>query len=138
MSLEIHRREREGIVLLAIKGRLTVGDATTTLREAIEGCAAAGQNNVILDLAAVDYIDSTGLGTLVVGFNNLKKHGGALKLLNLNRRNMELLVLTKLTTVVELFDDEQQAVNSYFPGREIRRFDILSFVQQTRKQDQED
>ncbi len=138
MSLEMHRREREGIAVLDLKGRLTVGEAATALRDGLAAISASGQNNVILNLADVEYIDSTGLGSLVISFTSFKKTGGAVKLLNLNRRNMELLVLTKLSTVFELFDDEQQAVNSFFPGRDIRRFDILSFVQQTRRQDQED
>ena len=137
MSLDIHQREKEGIAIFDMKGRLTVGDGSSALRERLSAAAAAGQTKVILNLAGVEYIDSTGLGTLVISFTSLKKAGGALKLANLNRRNMELLVLTKLTTVFELFDDEQNAVNSFFPGREIRHFDILAFVQQTRKE-QED
>jgi anti-sigma B factor antagonist len=67
---------------------------------------------------------------MVVCFTSLRKAAGKLVLLNLNRRQIELLVLTKLSTVFEIFDDEQAAVNSFFPDREIRRFDILSFVQQ--------
>jgi len=78
----------------------------------------------------VDYIDSTGLGALVMGYTTLRKAGGTLKLLNLSRRNIELIVFTKLETVFEIFDDELDAVNSFFPGRSVRRFDILSFVQQ--------
>jgi len=66
----------------------------------------------------------------VIGYTTLKKAGGALKVTNLSRRNIELLVLTKLSTVFEVFNDEQDAVNSFFPNREIRKFDILSFVQQ--------
>jgi anti-sigma B factor antagonist len=78
----------------------------------------------------VDYIDSTGLGGLVISFTTLKKGGGALKLLNLSRRNIELLILTKLSTVFEIYDDEQDAVNSFFPNRKIKKFDILNFVRQ--------
>ena len=78
----------------------------------------------------VDYMESPGLGTLVVSFPPRRRRGGNLKLLILNRRNIELLVLTKLTTVFEIFNDEQDAVNSFFPGREIKRFDILSFVKE--------
>ena len=92
--------------------------------------SASGSSNIILNLADVDYIDSTGLGGMVISFTTLQKAGGALKLVNLSKRNIELLVLTKLSTVFELFDDEQDAVNSFFPNREIRKFDILSFVQQ--------
>lgn len=131
MSLEITERLREGIVLLDLDGRLTVGEETGALREAVLKLNTANRNNVILNLEKVEYIDSTGLGGLVICFTTLKRGGGALKLLNLNRRNIELLVLTKLQTVFEVFNDEQDAVNSFFPGREIRRFDILAFVQES-------
>jgi anti-sigma B factor antagonist len=82
----------------------------------------------------VDYIDSTGLGAMVVCYTTLRKSGGALKLLNLNRRNIELLVLTKLSTVFEIFSDEQDAVNSFFPDRAIQRFDILAFLERQQEQ----
>jgi anti-sigma B factor antagonist len=133
MTLEIAQREREGVAVLDVKGRLTVGDSATALRDYLRELAAAGQTNVVLNLAEVDYIDSTGLGSLVVAYTTLRKAGGHLRLLNLNRRNVELLVLTKLTTVFELFDDEQHAVNSFFPNREIKRFDILSFVREQKR-----
>ncbi|HOK47571.1 MAG TPA: STAS domain-containing protein [Bryobacteraceae bacterium] len=130
MSLAIEQREREGIVILDLKGRITAGEEATLLREKLRELAAGGMQKCIVNLQGVDYIDSTGLGTLVVCFTSLRKQGGKLKLLNLNRRNIELLVLTKLTTVFEIFNDEQDAVNSFFPGREIKRFDILSFVKE--------
>ena len=135
MPLTIRDREREGVVILDLKGRLTAGEETAVLREKLRAEAAAGRKNVILNLAEVDYIDSTGLGTLVICYTSLQKAGGGLKLLNLNRRNIELLVLTKLSTVFELFNDEQDAVNSFFPGRRIQRFDILSFLQSQRAQE---
>lgn len=130
MTLDIQEREREGIVILDLKGRLIVGEPVAGLREKIRELAEAGRTNLILNLEGVDYIDSTGLGGLVISYTTMKKAGGALKVLNLNRRNIELLVLTKLTTVFEVFEDEQDAVNSFFPNREIRKFDILAFVQQ--------
>ena len=133
MSLSIGQRTREGITILDVEGRLIAGEAVSTLREQIRQLAEGGTVNVILNLAQVDYIDSTGLGSLVICFTSLQKAGGALKLLNLSRRNIELLVLTKLTTVFEIFDDEQDAVNSFFPNRETRKFDILSFVQEQQK-----
>ena len=130
MTLEIQQREREGIVILDLHGRLVVGEATSGLREKIRELSEAGRHNIIVNLQDVDYIDSTGLGGLVISYTTLKKAGGALKVTNLSRRNIELLVLTKLSTVFEVFNDEQDAVNSFFPNREIRKFDILSFVQQ--------
>ena len=128
--MEITQREKEGIVILDLSGRLIVGDPVTELREKVTTLSAAGRNNIILNMAQVDYIDSTGLGGMVICFTALKKSGGALKLLKLNKRNADLLVLTKLNTVFQVFNDEQDAVNSFFPNREITKFDILDFVQQ--------
>lgn len=128
--MEIQQREREGILILDLNGRLVVGPGAGAVRESINGALAAGHNRIILNLKEVDYIDSTGLGTLVICFTSLQKAGGMLKLCNLNRRNLELLVLTKLSTVFELYNDEQDALNSFFPNREIKRFDILSFIQE--------
>lgn len=135
MSLDIQKREREGIVLLDLSGRLTAGEAGI-LRETITDLLGAGKHQAVLNLQEVDYIDSTGLGSMVIGFTSLRKAGGALKLMNLSRRNVELIVLTKLETVFEIFSDEQSAVNSFFPNRDIKRFDILQFIQQQRKEDQ--
>lgn len=128
MSLDIRESKREGVDILTLKGRLTVGEASA-IREQCNAVAAAGNVNVILNLEHVEYIDSTGLGALVICFTSLKKAGGALKLVNPNKRNVELLLLTKLHTIFEVFADEQDAVNSFFPDREIRHFDILKFVQ---------
>jgi anti-sigma B factor antagonist len=135
MALQFQQREKEGITILDLDGRLTAGDSATTLRERLRELANAGTREFLLNLAQLDYIDSTGLGTLVVCYTGVQKLGGHLKLLHLNRRNLELMLLTKLTTIFELFNDEQDAVNSFFPDRHIRRFDILSFVQDQRRND---
>src|SRR5579871_2858390 len=129
MSLDINESLREGVDILSLKGRLTVGEASA-VREKCTAVAAAGHVNVILNLEHVEYIDSTGLGALVICFTSLKKAGGALKLVNPNKRNIELLLLTKLHTIFEVFNEVQDAVNSFFPGRQIKHFDILSFVKQ--------
>ena len=128
MALEIKQREREGILILDLKGRITVGEEAGVLRA--EFGKLTGAANVILNLQHVDYIDSTGLGALVLGYTSLRKRAGRLILENLSRRNIELLLFTKLTTVIEIFNDEQAAVNSFFPDREIQRFDILDFVKE--------
>src|ERR1700743_2543686 len=99
MALEIHQREREGITILDLKGRITVGSEATALREKVAQDSAAGSVNLVLNLAGVDYIDSTGRGALVMCAPSLRKSGGNVKLLDLNRRNIELLVMTKLETV---------------------------------------
>ncbi len=130
MSIGITERDREGITILDLEGRITAGEESIDVREKLRRLAAAGKNRVVLNLAGVDYIDSTGLGALVMGHTAVRKAGGRLALENLNDRNIELLVLTKLSTVFDVFTDEQQAVNSFFPDREIKKFDILSFVRE--------
>jgi anti-sigma B factor antagonist len=129
MALDIAESVREEVAILTLKGRLALGESNV-LRERVTQLAAAGRFKIVVDLSAVDYIDSTGLGILVICFTSLKKQGGALKLVNPNKRNVELLLLTKLHTVFEVFNEVQDAVNSFFPDRQIKHFDILSFVQQ--------
>ncbi|MGQ9635013.1 MAG: STAS domain-containing protein [Bryobacteraceae bacterium] len=131
--MEIRQREREGIVILDLTGELTVGGAASALREKLRELGEAGRNRIVLNLAGVEFIDSTGLGAMVVCYTTLQKAGGRLVLLNLKRRQLELLVLTKLSTVFEVFDDEQDAVNSFFPGRQVHRFDILQFIERQRQ-----
>src|ERR1022692_3537126 len=134
MSLEIQQHEREGIAVLEMNGRITVGKEATALREKVAELAAANVRNLVFNLAGTDYIDSTGLGALVMCATTLRKSGGNMKLLNLNRRHIELLVMTKLATIFEIFNDEQDAVNSYYPDRKLKTFDILDFVQHMKEE----
>lgn len=127
--IEISTRDREGVKILDLSGKLTVGGASD-LREKVSAETAAGSLQQLLNLKDVEYIDSTGLGTMVICYMAVQKAGGSLKLVNLNRRNLELVLLTKLSTVFQIFNEEQEAINSFFPDREIKHFDILSFVQQ--------
>ncbi|MDQ2898314.1 MAG: STAS domain-containing protein [Acidobacteriota bacterium] len=134
MSLEIDQRDREGVTVLDLKGRLTMGEEVGAFRSAATKIAQSPNPNMILNLARVDYIDSTGLGALVMCSTTAKKAGGKIKLLNLNKRNIELLVMTKLATIFEIFSDEQDAVNSFFPDRQLKQFDILSFVNEMKEE----
>ena len=127
MSIEINESLREGVEIYSLKGRITAGESTS-IREKVDQSIAAGHLNIIFDLTHVEYVDSTGLGGMVICYTTLKRHGGLLKLVNPNKRNVELLALTKLHTIFEVFTEVQDAVNSFFPGREIKRFDILAFV----------
>jgi len=128
MRLEINQREREGIVLLDLKGRITAGEEVGAFRMAVERAAVEHPPNLILNLQLTDFIDSTGLGGMVMCATRITKAGGAMKLTHLNRRNLELIVLTKLDTIFQVFEDETDAVNSFFPDRQIKKFDILAFV----------
>jgi anti-sigma B factor antagonist len=128
MSFEIQQHAIEDIAVLELHGRLTLGAATRTLQDEAAKLLSEGSRRAILDFASAPSIDSSGLGVLVAVHSDFQKAGGAVKLLNLSKRHIQLLVLTKLSTVFEIFDDERAAVDSFFPDRAQRRFDILDFV----------
>jgi len=128
VALGINEREVEGILILDLQGRIVAGDSAGTLRERVNKAAVSENRKVILNLKGVDYIDSSGLGTMVAAHSTLAKAGGGLALVNLSKRSAELLILTKLATVFRIFDEEKAAVDSFFPNREVPRFDILDFV----------
>ncbi len=130
MSLHIEEREREGIVILDLKGPLTLGRGDLELRDRLAALHESGKVNIVLSLRDVTEIDSTGLGTLVFGLARLCRNGGRLALANVNRSHLKLFLLTRLAIAFEFFDNEQDAVNSFFPDRELKRFDVLNFVQQ--------
>ena len=136
MALEVHQRDVENILILDLHGRLIAGAESTDVRRTFAALTSEGKVNVILNLKDVHYIDSTGLGTLVIGHSIFEKAGGVMKLLHLSKRSAELLILTKLSTVFEMFDDEQAAINSFFADREVRHFDILEFVKGQQKEGQ--
>jgi anti-sigma B factor antagonist len=137
MDLKIQQHEVDGIVILEMEGRMVLGNHLTDVQERITGNIHRGNVKQILNLRQVSTIDSSGLGTLVLVHTNVKKAGGALKLLHLSKRHLELMILTKLTGVFEIFDSEQDAINSFYPEREVRRFDILEFVKSQEGDEQE-
>ena len=110
-----------------------MGDSEAILRGAIVGLAGARTVNVILNLAGVTEIDDDGLGALVFGYARIGRSGGALKLLNLSPLYLSLMVLTKLEAEFEVFTDEQDAVDSFFPDRAPRHYDILEWIQEQEK-----
>jgi anti-sigma B factor antagonist len=129
MSLDIVQRETEGIIILDLTGPLTLGHGDGELRDRIAALRESGKVNIVLNFKEVSDIDSTGLGTLVFGLAKLRKAGGRLALVNVNQSHVELFLLTKLAMTFEFFGDEQDAVNSFFPDRVLKPFDILDFVQ---------
>jgi anti-sigma B factor antagonist len=128
-SFDIQESTREQIVILTLSGRLTVSEAPE-LRVKVQALAAAGHLKVVLDLSHIDYIDSIGLGAMVGSAASLNKRGGALKLVNPNKRNAELLLMTQLNTLFEVFDGVEDAVNSFFQQRKVKYFDFFRFIKQ--------
>lgn len=113
MSLKIESREVGHVSVLDVQGRIVLGDEIHTLRDAVRGLVAAGKKKIILNLADVDYIDSSGVGELVGCFTTVRNAGGELKLLNLTQKVQDVLHVTKLYTVFDIKDDEFTAVKSF-------------------------
>lgn len=136
MSFAIEQRERDGVPILALKGRLVLGEPLEMLRERLlallQTSLETGTNAVVLDFRDTPYIDSSGLGCLVMAHSRAAQAGGKLPIFGLSRRGLELMIITKLTTVFEIYEIELDAVNSCFEGRHVQHFDILDFVQRHR------
>ena len=113
MSLTINVRESANVVILDLDGRITIGEAVTSLRDTIKEMLDGGQKSILLNLANVSYIDSTGLGQFVGSFATVTSRGGQLKLLNLQKKLQELMQITKLMTVFETYTSETAAVRSF-------------------------
>jgi len=111
MSIRITEREVNGVAVLDCSGRITLGEAT--LRETIRELVARGQKNILLNLDAVGYVDSTGIQELVNSFISVSNQGGNLKLMNLQKRAHDLLQITKVYTAFEVYDDEAEAIASF-------------------------
>lgn len=113
MSLTINVRETGSLVILDLNGRITAGEPLAVLRDEIKELLDSGQKNILLNLADVRYIDSSGLGQLVASYATVTNRGGQLKLLNLDKRVHELLQVTKLYTVFEAHKSETAAIKSF-------------------------
>jgi anti-sigma B factor antagonist len=101
------------VSVVDVEGRITLGEGSSALREAIRDLVAKSQNKILLNLGDVSYIDSSGIGELVSGYTTVSNGGGQLKLLNLNKRVKDLLQITKLYTVFEVHEDEAAAIRSF-------------------------
>lgn len=113
MALTIASREVDGVVVLDLSGRITLGEGSVQLRDAIRGLIGQGKKNVLLNMGEVSYIDSSGLGELVSAYTTAKNQQAEVKLLKLTRKVHDLLQLTKLYTVFDIKDDEASAIASF-------------------------
>ena len=113
MALTIASREVDGVAVLDLSGRITLGEGSVQIRDAIRDLISKGQKSILLNLAEVNYIDSSGLGELVSAFTTSKNQGADLKLLHLTKKVHDLLQITKLYTVFDVKDDEAAAVKGF-------------------------
>ena len=111
--MQIDERKIGNVTILDLKGKLTLGDGDELLRNKINGLVQVGSKQIVLNLGQVPYIDSAGLGEVVRTYTTVKKQDGMLKLLNLTKRIQDLLMITKLLTVFDTFDNEVDAVKSF-------------------------
>ena len=113
MSIDFSTRQSGDITIVDLKGRITLGEGSATVRDTVHDLLTKGQKRILLNLGNVNYIDSSGIGELVSAFTAARKHGGELKLLNLTKKIHDLLQITKLYTVFDVKEDEALALESF-------------------------
>ncbi len=113
MSMKVNTRQVDGVTILDLSGRITLGEGSVQLRDSIRDLLAKGSKLILLNLADVNYIDSSGIGELVSAYTTVRNQGGELKLLNLTKKVHDLLQITKLYTVFDVKDDEASAIASF-------------------------
>ena len=113
MALTIASRGVDGVTVLDLSGRITLGEGSVQLREAVRDLISKGSKTMLLNMGDVNYIDSSGLGELVSAYTTSKNQGANLKLLSLTKKVKDVLQLTKLYTVFDIYDDEASAIASY-------------------------
>ena len=111
--MQIEERVVDDVTILDLKGKMTLGEGDELLKDKIASLVSQGKKKILLNLEAVPYIDSAGLGEIVRTYTTVSKQGGSLKLLSLTKRITDLLSITKLLTVFETFDTESEAVRSF-------------------------
>ncbi len=115
-SLNITQRRSDSVVILDLQGKIKLGEENLEIHQTLRRLVEEGERKILLNLAGVSSIDSSGLGELIAGYATLQKNGGDLKLLNLTERVNEIMMITKLLTVFDAFDDEAQAIKSFDGG----------------------
>ncbi|HET8888034.1 MAG TPA: STAS domain-containing protein [Candidatus Angelobacter sp.] len=113
MSMKATSRQVEGVAVVDMSGRITLGEGSVVLRDTIRDLIGKGQKKILLNLGDVTYIDSSGIGELVSAFTAVRREGGELKLLNLTKKVHDLLQITKLYTVFDIKDDEATAIKAF-------------------------
>jgi len=113
VALKLSDRQVDGVEVVSLEGRIVLGEESNALREKVKGFLAAGKKNIVLNMSNVTYIDSAGLGTLVASHHSAKTQGASLRLSNLGQKFQEVLQVTKLLTVFEVYDSEAAAIRSF-------------------------
>ncbi len=113
MTMKANTRQIDGVMIVDLSGRITLGEGSVILRDTVRDLVGKGNKKILLNLGDVNYIDSSGIGELVSAFTTVRNQGGELKLLNLTKKVHDLLQITKLYTVFDVKDDETTAIKSF-------------------------
>ena len=113
MSVKLTTRQVDDVTVIDVSGRITLGEGPSAIREELRDLTSKGNKKILLNLSEVAYIDSTGIGELVAGFTTVANDGGTVKLLGLTKRVKDVLLITKLYTIFEVFEDEAEAARSF-------------------------
>jgi anti-sigma B factor antagonist len=113
MSAKLSTRQVDGVTIVDVAGRITLGEGSSQLRNVLRDLLEAGQKNILLNLSEVSYIDSAGIGELVAGYTSVANRGGTVKLLGLTNRVHDLLQITKLYTVFDIHETEAHALKAF-------------------------
>jgi anti-sigma B factor antagonist len=132
MHLEIQQREREGVAILDVKGKLVLGPEDLSLRAHLTSLLSDGVRNVILNLKDVTHVDTAGVGTLVLSTEKFRSAGGRMAIVHLNPTQASVANILKLDSELDVYPDEQDAVNGFFPERAVPHFDILELVEENK------
>jgi len=115
VSMKASTRQVDGVTIVDLSGRITLGEGSVVLRDTVKDLLGKGQKKILLNLGDVSYIDSSGIGELVSAFTSVRNQGGELKLLHLTKKVHDLLQITKLYTVFDVKDDEAAAITAFGP-----------------------
>lgn len=128
MPLEMEQRTQEGVQILDLKGRLTFGEEDLALRQKLDQLVREKQTKVVLGMEGLREVDTTGMETLLFANEILRSAGGGLALAGLQPSHIEAIMKAKLEVILQIFADDQDAVNSFIPGRRVAHYDVLEFV----------
>ncbi|MEV0975175.1 STAS domain-containing protein [Microtetraspora glauca] len=112
-QLTLTERRNGDVTVIDAAGKIAIGDGSVHLRESVRNLLDNGHNKILLNLGGISYVDSSGIGELISSYTTTNNHGGQLKLVNLTRKIQDLLMITKLLTVFETYDNEEEAVQSF-------------------------
>jgi anti-sigma B factor antagonist len=129
-KLDIHQRETEGIVILDLKGHLVMGGGDIALRDfVVQSLFEPGNRQLVLDFAHIAEVDTTGMGVLLLLSEQYRDGGGKLVLFNIAHSHAKIYEMARLESAIEIYRDELDAINSFFPDRKVTHYDILDYVE---------